>query len=720
MSTLPGRVCDRGDGEALVSLTHRLLDQENLQCQERCDKCKKLLNGVLHEGYLCYDCGLQAHKTCNAPSYASVLEQITKQPLFGLGLCAQFDPTERPAPYVVMRLTQELESRARNQSCFNVHVVYQNSVNDSLKSLKNNLEHDIYSVELSEYDPEVIAAALKTFLWQLPDPVIPTLFYNDFVEAACCGSDAQCVDRLNDLVQAIPEHHQLTLRFLLGHLIRLCQLQHVQEDQFAHVLLVPIFSLLLLRPPWHEFHRVVFNVPTHIRVLELLLLHGDWGEKLPEAMSAPALPPRKVSRPSPGPDLADLDRPGLALKDAEWYWGDISREEVNEKLMNTPDGTFLVRNASSKGGEYTLTLRKGGTNKLIKICYKNGMYGFSEPYKFASVIDLVNFYRKSSLAQYNSALDIKLKYPVSRFQQEDEIGLTLNVEKVAKRLTEITAQHGDKIKAYLKLKEDVIRLDKEIEVKQGPTMDAFNELSKMFKEQLEQQAKFKKDAKPNELKALQSNCEILNQKINALEESQTMLEENLKQQVAFLKTMEREMLNLKCELQALNKQKEQHVRWLRIKGLKQSQIDHILMPEGLTPWGSRELDTDVDLMPHQSESSWLLVDCSRNEAANLLEGKPDGTFLVRPSTLGPHALSIVCNGVVNHCIIYKTERGFGFAEPYNIYPTLKALVLHYATNSLEEHNEELQTTLLYPVHSAPNGGGGARDINSISNRLGYL
>ena len=55
-------------------------------------------------------------------------------------------------------------------------------------------------------------------------------------------------------------------------------------------------------------------------------------------------------------------------------------------------------------------------------------------------------------------------------------------------------------------------------------------------------------------------------------------------------------------------------------------------------------------------------------------------------------------GEVKHCVINKTHTGYGFAEPYNLYASLKELVLHYQHASLVQHNDSLNVTLSYPVY----------------------
>lgn len=65
----------------------------------------------------------------------------------------------------------------------------------------------------------------------------------------------------------------------------------------------------------------------------------------------------------------------------------------------------------------------------------------------------------------------------------------------------------------------------------------------------------------------------------------------------------------------------------------------------------------------------------------------------------PFLVSCSLDGDVKHCVIYRTSTGYGFAEPYNLYPSLTELVLHYRHTSLIQHNQQLNVTLAWPALS---------------------
>jgi phosphoinositide-3-kinase regulatory subunit len=415
---------------------------------------------------------------------------------------------------------------------------------------------------------------------------------------------------------------------------------------------------------------------------------------------------------------------GYGLAFQRWYWGNATRDMVAAAMIGQPDGTFVIRDASTEG-DFTLTLKVRGTDRLIKVICVNGKCGFNvESLEYDSVLHLMDAHRECPLTEYNPDLNVPLTFPLGRLISLGKRSSKLLIDDTYKRMyfalrchmeglqadyERIASQFDNLFWRKITLEQSIdARINKIYTCEEVCELIAKNLQIMASKEQ--KCAAWARDAYKRTMKRLNKHIKRYTAVKPLFDIDRGIFQTYLDLVDDALEAMENEVLHAYEVAQDWKQIIADH------GGMDPDEIEDIADDVGylVSIEPIKMSDTLLEINLKWDPTCWMSIDSNKDHAtarimaiAEKMPDNSDGIFLIRPSASqdGFFVLSISMGGRVHNCLIeYRAqpppgeyEAGFAFLDTANYFPTLVDFVKFYSKYTLKEHNETLDTVLKYPA-----------------------
>ncbi|XP_076288851.1 unconventional myosin-IXa isoform X4 [Lasioglossum baleicum] len=211
-----------------------------------CEVCTSFFMWPIERGLVCQNCKLTCHKKCYMKASAECgkeasLHEMNSQKVFGVQLY-KLDCGDGKVPLVVDRLITTIEMHG----LYTEGIYRKSGVSSKVKELKQKMdEGDLEKVDFENYQVHVLAAVLKSFFRDMPEPLLTFEYYDDFLHAANLTDPRDRISTLFAILKKLPKPNFDLMERLIVHLARVAL--HEVDNRMSSSALAIVFAPCILR-----------------------------------------------------------------------------------------------------------------------------------------------------------------------------------------------------------------------------------------------------------------------------------------------------------------------------------------------------------------------------------------------------------------------------------------------------------------------------------------
>uniref|UniRef100_A0AAY5E9Y5 Rho GTPase activating protein 17a n=1 Tax=Electrophorus electricus TaxID=8005 RepID=A0AAY5E9Y5_ELEEL len=245
------------------------------------------------------------------PTVRSQQDTWTEKPAFGMALEEHLKRSGReialPIEACVMML---LETGMREEGLFRIAAGA-----SKLKKLKAALDCSTSQLEEFYSDPHAVAGALKSYLRELPEPLMTFQLYDDWIQASSVSDPDKRLQALWVICDRLPKANKANLRYLVKFLAKLAQESEVNKMTPSNIAIVLGPNLLWAKTEGSLAEMAAATSVHVVTIIEPIIQHSDWffpddvDFNVSGMFAMPTVPPHQPGYPgTPEPEQPPIDR----------------------------------------------------------------------------------------------------------------------------------------------------------------------------------------------------------------------------------------------------------------------------------------------------------------------------------------------------------------------------------------------------------------------------